>query len=370
MLTTELLPLGDAGLEAPAAPAFAPPLDAWNAAAEPIPTGLDDWALLVTTVRRAVLAPSSHNTQPWRFRLRLVPSSGRGPVLELHADRTRALRVVDPDDRALVVSCGAALAFARATLRAAGRDAEVARFPDDGEPDLLATLRAGAPIAPDADDLARDAAVARRHTNRRPFAARAVPDAVLDRLRATVAAEGAWLRVVTAPAEKDAVAELVAAGDRRQAADPAFRRELAAWMHPDRAHTRDGMPTSAFGVPDVLARPFPWMIRTFDWGDGQAARDRQLARGSPALLVLGTRTDAPAEWLRAGEALGTMLLDATAAGLATSYLNQAIEVPALRPVLARALGVAGAPQLVLRLGYGPEVPPTPRRAIADVLDER
>lgn len=62
-----------------------------------------------------------------------------------------------------------------------------------------------------------------------------------------------------------------------------------------------------------------------------------------------------------------MLLLATAERLSASFLNQPIEVPALRPELARTLGVAGQPQLLLGLGYGADVPPTPRRAVEDVL---
>lgn len=40
-------------------------------------------------LRYAVLAPSGHNTQPWRFHV-------DGDSVEVHADRMRALSVVDP----------------------------------------------------------------------------------------------------------------------------------------------------------------------------------------------------------------------------------------------------------------------------------
>jgi hypothetical protein len=53
-------------------------------------------------VEQAVLAPSSHNTQPWQFRL-------DGDTVELYADRDRVMHVIDPQDRELVISCGAAL---------------------------------------------------------------------------------------------------------------------------------------------------------------------------------------------------------------------------------------------------------------------
>ena len=47
---------------------------------------------------RATLAPSVHNTQPWRF----VLGSSR---LEIHADWNRRLRVLDPRGRQLLISC-------------------------------------------------------------------------------------------------------------------------------------------------------------------------------------------------------------------------------------------------------------------------
>ncbi|WP_205208599.1 hypothetical protein [Arenimonas caeni] len=73
-------------------------------------------ATIEDLIARAVLAPSSHNTQPWLFR------PGEGHV-ELLADRTRALPVNDPDDRELVISCGAALLTLRAAAAGAGLQA-------------------------------------------------------------------------------------------------------------------------------------------------------------------------------------------------------------------------------------------------------
>ena len=65
----------------------------------PFPVSIEELRPLVA---QAVLAPSSHNTQPWLWLLL------EGSVT-LFADRTRALPVNDPDDRELTMSCGAAL---------------------------------------------------------------------------------------------------------------------------------------------------------------------------------------------------------------------------------------------------------------------
>ncbi|HEX2205501.1 MAG TPA: hypothetical protein VHG91_19475 [Longimicrobium sp.] len=86
----------------------------------------------------AVLAPSGHNTQPWRFRV-------AGDTLFVHADRARRLAVVDPLDRELVMSCGAALFFLRVAIRRFGHLDEVECFPDDADPEQ-AVLRMGYPV--------------------------------------------------------------------------------------------------------------------------------------------------------------------------------------------------------------------------------
>jgi hypothetical protein len=127
------------------------------------------------------------------------------------------------------------------------------------------------------------------------------------------------------------------------------------------------MPGSALGMSDLTSRLGPFAVRTFDWGRGRAAKDEQLALGSPVLAVLTTKADGPADWLAAGQALGHVLLQATVDDVVASFLNQPVEVEELRGEVA-ALAGGGAPQLVLRLGFvAGKVPPTPRRPVADVF---
>lgn len=348
----------DGGAVSPAQPG-----DPWLAGAIPPPSLVGDAELLLWLVRYAVLAPSSHNTQPWQF----VAHDG---ALDLRADRTRALPVVDPHDRELAISCGAALGMLRVAAHRAGREVSIDRLPVRGDTDLLARIRLGARRALDQETMRWFAAIAHRRTVRRRFEETPVPQAALDALAQVARDEGAWLATLDEPAGREQLAFLVSEGDRRQASDAAFRRELAMWIHPNHTRSRDGMPGYAFAVPDLVSFAGPFFVRTFDWGDRHAARDRELALGSPVLAVLGTPDDTPREWLRAGEAMALVLLAATAAGLRASFLNQPCEVAELRPALRRLVaeqtGHLGAPQLVLRIGYGPEAPATPRRPAGEV----
>ena len=313
-------------------------------------------------VRSAILAPSSHNSQPWIFHVPLNCA-----FVELYADRARALPVVDPEDRELLMSCGSALYNLRLAARHAGCTDLVELQPDPDDRDLVARLRLGAPYVPTAAEAELFAAIPRRRTNRRAYVARRVDDALLSELQLAAAGEGAILLPLRTQAERMRAADLVADGDRRQGADRAFRRELAAWLHPNHARTHDGMPGYALGLGDWTSYAGPLVVRTFDWGNGQAARDRDLAIGSPVMAILWTVTDTPGAWISAGQALQHVLLRAAVDGLSASFLNQPVEVPELRAQMREAFGIGGHPQSLLRLGYGPEVPPMPRRPVDDVM---
>ena len=52
----------------------------------------------------------------------------------------------------------------------------------------------------------------------------------------------------------------------------------------------------------------------------------------------------------------------------SSFLNQPIEVPELRSRVVRdVIKKQGFPQLLIRMGYGQEIKPTPRRPVDEVI---
>jgi nitroreductase len=308
---------------------------------------------LQALVHVATLAPSSHNTQPWLYRL-------EGQVIDLLADRTRALPVNDPDDRELTISCGCALFNLRVAAAAAGLQAQVETWPDAADTDLLARVHLSPTRAQQAD-AALQAAMSKRRTNRERFAATAVDPMALRSLVDAVHSEVATLAVLDTADQRLGAAALVAEGDAMQWANPSWRRELAAWMHP-RRHG-DGLTLPALAIPVAQM-----VVRTFDMGHGVAAKDRQLADESPLLAVLFTASDRPSDWLAAGQALQRLLLVGVRHGVQASYLNQPVQVAALRPKLQQITGRPGNAQLLLRIGTAPRtVPAAPRRPPADIL---
>jgi hypothetical protein len=311
----------------------------------------------------ATLAPSSHNSQPWRFKV----ADG---TLEIFVDRGRGLPVVDPEDREMFISCGAAVEAAVVAMRGMDLEPEVCTA-REGDADRVAVIRArrGEPSGNEAALMMMS--LGKRHTNRGPFEPRPIPTEYLQEVLRQRSGP-VWLHPLSEMREKHLVAELIAEGDRAQHGSAAFRRELSGWLRHNHENTGDGIPGYAHGltgfVGDVLSVGNAWAVRTFDMGDGIAARDRMLAEGSPLLLVIGTRGDGREEWIETGRVLMRALLAAERREIRASFLNQPVEFPRLRVRLARQLGRDDEfPQLVLRMGFGPRSRPTPRRPVHEVM---
>ncbi len=310
----------------------------------------------------AVLAPSGHNTQPWGFR---VGSS----TVDVLADRSRALPVVDPQDRELVISCGAALGTLEIAARRFGLTTATDYLPHANDPDVLARVQFAAGPAPRETDIALFDAIQKRRTNRTAFDMTPLPESIVRDCHAAAADYGLALSVLQHAPERAAVAKLVAEGDQVQFDNPAFRKELAHWVRSTQLGSHDGMSGTSFGMPDILSAVGGLVIRTFDLGDGVAASDeKKIMSASPILMVLGSPSDNPTAWLDTGRALVRILLSLTAQGFTASYLNQPVEIAALRRRLRTVAKIDGDPQIVLRVGRALSEPrSTPRRDLTEVI---
>jgi hypothetical protein len=326
------------------------------------------WARVVAAATRA---PSIHNTQPWRF----VATSDR---LEVFLDPERALPVLDPSARQQVISCGSAVEFAVVALAAAGHRVEVDLLTDDADPDHLATVRVTGSDAPSDADRALAQAVQRRHTVRAAFQPRAVAPELLDRLQTAAATYGTWLKPITRSEEEVATVFLISRAEEMEQGDPAYVAELQSWMRTDPAAV-DGVPVDAVPSEDPRSRPSNWLIRDFVVGEREH-QHRFLEAGDPdagppeverpTVVLMGTEGDDRYAWLLAGQALGRVLLLATAEGLAASPLTQALDWPATRTRMQSRLSLVGYPQMLLRMGYPPETSSdvvSGRRPVAEVL---
>jgi hypothetical protein len=307
-------------------------------------------------LRYAVLAPSGHNTQPWIFR---ITDSG----VEVFADYTKRLFVIDPQDRELLMSVGAAITNFRVAAAHFGFETAVLYDRRPEERIAVALISVRETSSPDRSLAALFRAIPRRHTNRAPFDGQPIDPLALSRLCDLIDLFPETLRLIL-PHQKDCVAGMVEEACRIQMARPAFRAEIADWIHPADGEHTDGLRADALEVHPLLAAGF---LRQFDSGAWQAPRDRRLAESASALLLV-TAEDDRVSLIRAGEALELLLLTIADVGLQYSFLNHPVEVDAMRDRIRALAGSSQPAQLLIRIGSGPPVEQAmPRRPLDRVL---
>lgn len=273
---------------------------------------------------QATLAPSVHNTQPWCFTI----ADGE---LGISADFTRQLHALDPTRRQLVISCGCAILNARASLAADGYAAVLRRSPAPLERQPLGRLVDGG--QPDPRLIALDRAIPLRRTNRQPFAEDPVATELIDILLDAARREGTELLPIRSGADREVTAILSGRANAYQNADPGYRAELRAWV-------------CAGGLNEDVR-----------WSANQC------------LLLLGSATDEPRDWLSTGQALERVWLEVTRAGFALSPLVQVVEVTSTRALLRSELGLTMHPQVLLTVGRAPATQVSRRRKLVEVIRE-
>lgn len=312
-------------------------------------------------LRAATSAPSKYNTQPWWFRW-------DGDDLDVHIDPTRTLPRSDPSSRETHIACGAAAFAARLGYAAFDIGTAVDRLPDESDPLFVARVHVVAD-APDPALAQLYPYLPRRRTNRSPFIDAPIPRAVVEELRDAAREEETRLRVVAWEPAYEHLLTLIREATGLE--EDEMRDERARWVDdPDAAHRHEGVPADTLGP---LAEEPTGAVRDLAVGRDVAGRATAAFEQRPVIAVLETRTDARYDWLAAGQALQRVLVTATRHGVAASFANQPLEDPDLR-LEAGHITVPpedahfGAAQMVLRLGLSTtEVPPTPRRALTDVL---
>jgi nitroreductase len=324
-----------------------------------------------TVIAMAARAPSLHNTQPWQFRV-------SGDVIELRADPGRMLRHLDTHGRELMISCGAALFGLRLGYRSLGLLPVTELLPDPAQPWLAGRVWPGGHAAMNKAEAELVAAVPHRHTHRGPFAPGEVATRLLAALADDAAAEGAeFLLVDQADAEAgtaqatlaDQLVRLVDAAAAQQRADPDIVAEVRRWVRPPGSRARDGVPAWAIGqqpdepVPASAGRPLWLPQRDF----GQQGGDAPGGVAPSATAVLSTAQDAPADWLRAGQALHRLLLRAATRWVFARLQSQPTESPRHRQDVRDLLGLSGHLQLLLQFGRSNTAPATPRRPQLELM---
>ena len=308
-------------------------------------------------VRYATLAASSHNTQPWKFRLE------RGRILIL-PDLSRRCPAVDPDDHHLYASLGCAAENLLLAAQAAGLRGHCSY--DASKSSVQVDLEEAAPFRSPLFE-----AIPSRQCSRAEYDGTELSGEQLSLLEEAGRGSGVSLILLTANKQKEQVAQYVAEGNTTQFSDPRWAEELRRWIRfdaRDAVRTGDGLYGPVMGSPDAPRWLGNLFMRLAFSAKRQNRKDIAHIRSSAAIAVFCSDVDDKQHWIEAGQCYERLALQAAALELRTAFINQPVEVSALRPQFATFLGIGNRrPDLVVRIGRGPEMPRSLRRPVEQVL---
>jgi len=314
--------------------------------------------LMRELVRCATLAPSSHNTQCWRFHV-------QERSITIAPDLSRRCPVVDPDDHHVYVSLGCATEnLAQAALAHGLRaDARV-------DPGGLGAIEVGLePTQASPSPLFQ--AIAERQCTRGDYDGQPLSTDELRRLEQAGTGDGVRVLLLTQRAALEQVLEYVVAANTVQMNDPAFIAELKTWIRfgaDEATRTGDGLFAGASGNPALPRWLGSRMMDLFFTPKSENERYARQLRNSAGVAVFSSDAGDRRHWVEVGRCYERFALQATTLGIRNAFLNQPVEVGAIRPQFASALGLGERRvDLIVRFGRGPAMPLSMRRPVQDVL---
>jgi hypothetical protein len=309
-------------------------------------------------VRYATLAPSSHNTQCWKFRL-------EEHTISILPDLSRRCPVVDPDDHHLFVSLGCATENLIQAALANGLK---------GEAHFDAAVAGGMRVVlqpTKAVDSPLFQAIPERQCTRTEFDGKSLSIEELRLLEQAGTGDGVRILLLTDKAALEEILEYVVAGNTAQMNDPAFIKELKAWIRfngAEAVETGDGLFSGTSGNPSVPRWLGSMLFGMFFRPKSENDKYARHVRSSAGIAIFISESNDKAHWVEAGRCYERFALQSAVLGIRNAMLNQPVEVSVLRPQFADFLGVESRrPDLVVRFGRGPRMPRSLRRTVQAVL---
>ena len=290
----------------------------------------------------ARLAPSVHNTQPWRFVV-------DGDTISLVVAPERLLGAGDPTSRESWISFGICLEAILQAAKGLGMQATITEIQGAALNNTIATIR----ITPDSSEKQPEIlkALKNRHTHRERMELAPIPSRLIENCQNIITdLEGVNVFFMQDKSSIGKVADDTFKAMSLALSSPDFRNELYHFVHYNWSPARTGMHGYTQGE-GALGSILGKLSIKLGFGLGTKARhDQQRINDASALVFIGTTGDVPSFWLRAGQAYMRVALEITKSGLAQSTLAAPIEAPNFHEDIEKMLDTPLRLQTMLRIG--------------------
>jgi hypothetical protein len=310
----------------------------------------------------AILAPSSHNTQPWSFGL----SENN---ISIYKDENRRLPIADTNDRQLFLSLGCTIENILIAADYYGYLSEIEYIDKNTQENLVAVISlTKKEYNHRSDDSHLIHFISKRKTNRGKYKETYIETNALKEIL-SLRTENTDINIIDHKEKISTLAKVATSASIESMNDEEFRRELSKYIRPNITKSKIGMPGFTLGIPTLISFVFPFLIRRFNMEKmGEKQNTKLFENFTPYIAVITTKNDVKADWINAGRIFQHMALVATKYGVSVSPWGAPIQIGQYYKKIQMILNTSNRPQMFFRMGYPiKNVMNSPRLNLVDAI---
>lgn len=293
-----------------------------------------------------ILAPSTHNCQPWLFKI--VKNT-----CEIYKNESIQLPEADQTGRDMYISFGCLIENIVISAEYYNIKIEV-EYVLDEKKNLIAkiiffNLDKIEQRKNKNDSLIR--AIMKRQTVRGKFQNKSISVDILSTLRGLNNYKDISVDLVTNKEDILKISHLTADGMRLAYKSTNFRKEMAAWFRTNISRKKEGLPGYALGMPTLLSLIFPTVVRYFNIGKIVGKLNFKSISSAPLICVFTSKKNDKEIWLNIGRLVQKSMLILVSKNINVSIFVAAVEIGKLHLDLQKVLKTENIPQFLFCAGY-------------------
>lgn len=318
---------------------------------------------IYTILSYAILAPSTHNSQPWLFKI-------KSDSIEIYSDPAIQIKEADPKGRDLYISLGCAIENMAMAAKYLGIFKNLI-YRVGEMPNLVAELFFEDKRIKNESYRSIFDTIPKRVNARGLFTPMAVPPDVFQKFTAISKEYGngkLTLHFITGKEDIKKIAKLTAEGLKIAYKSSSFRKEMSQWVRNSLTRKKDGIPGYSLRMPFLISFIFPYLVRMFDIGKKLGFLNYISLASAPAIAIITSRGETREDWLDTGRLAERLMLEAQSRGMHTSIFVASLEVGDLYKEVQKVLGTTDTPNFLCAIGkIKGKFRHTPRHSVEEKL---
>lgn len=318
--------------------------DAWNLNPNDYYNACTPEERIKHILRYGLLSPSTHNTQPWRFKINATSC-------ELYSDPEVKLYMADPDGRNLYISMGCLIETIIVAAKYFNVYDNVIYNTHSNNPvarinfkNLLRNQKCNNALEPLMN------AIVQRSTYRGVFTGVFLSKHQKEMISNASTINNVQVSLYNDSGSKAQITKLTSEAVEFIANDKKFRHELSEWMISNYSNRKDGIPGYSYGFSNVASIIAPWLMRLLNPSRIMAKKTYSTFSSAASLIIISTIEDKKIDWVNAGRVSQLVMLLLTSEKIRFSISVAAIQSKEHFAKLRSLLNTNAYPQFILAAG--------------------